>query len=410
MRVLSIFALMFLSKLVFAQEFINGKIIDDKLEAVPYATVIIKRNGRGTIADVSGNFSINKISLLDNDTLKISSMGFKEVDFLVKEKTSDSDTIIIFLKTRLYELAPVTINPVNPKQELEIAVKHFNKNCNPVPYTYETFFRQFHRENGRAVRLIEASVDVYDPGYYFTQSKELRERTKINAIRRSKVYEKNGDEHGEHLGDLLNKNIINYPFSTVLNPRTMNYYKLKYEHLNDSLKPYDLAIHYYYKIDSDPKIESGTIYLDKENHKIHRIEQKTYPNSNYTENPMISGDNSNWKFMEESFTLTYKYIKGKMYIDHFDFYYKHRIYNPTFRSFDYLVEEYFDLWTGEVNIKPDVPTQEYKQGHNLYTKKYDYNPDYWKDFYLYKRHPLEPKIIEEFNKHENLEMQFEGKE
>ena len=63
---------------------VKGKIVDDKGEAIPGATISIKGTTQGTISDVDGNFSI---SVPSDATLQISFIGYKSMDVAVGGKT-----------------------------------------------------------------------------------------------------------------------------------------------------------------------------------------------------------------------------------------------------------------------------------------------------------------------------------
>jgi hypothetical protein len=54
----------------------------DSLKPVPFTTIWIKNTRRGTISDFQGFFSI---SVRENDTLRFTSIGFKEVNYVVPD-------------------------------------------------------------------------------------------------------------------------------------------------------------------------------------------------------------------------------------------------------------------------------------------------------------------------------------
>jgi TonB-linked SusC/RagA family outer membrane protein len=71
--------LMLITTLAFAQtRTVRGRVLDDKGEAVPFASIKIKNSTKGTAADASGNFSIDVPGA--NTVLVISSQGFNTVE------------------------------------------------------------------------------------------------------------------------------------------------------------------------------------------------------------------------------------------------------------------------------------------------------------------------------------------
>ncbi len=69
----------------------------DSLKAVPYTTIRVKNTRRGTISDFHGFFSI---TVRERDTLQFSSIGFKEVLYVVSDTLTSSRYSTIQLMTR----------------------------------------------------------------------------------------------------------------------------------------------------------------------------------------------------------------------------------------------------------------------------------------------------------------------
>ncbi len=74
-----------------AQRTVMGKINDEQGNGIPSASVLIKGTTQGTVTDVDGNFSL---SVPDNSTLVISSVGFSTQEIVVGKES----TITIALK------------------------------------------------------------------------------------------------------------------------------------------------------------------------------------------------------------------------------------------------------------------------------------------------------------------------
>ncbi len=84
-----------------AAEKINGKVIDEKGQPVPGATVKVKGGNKVTIADISGNFVIEANQ---GDILVISSVGFvaqevkvskTNISIVLKENTNDLEEMVV---------------------------------------------------------------------------------------------------------------------------------------------------------------------------------------------------------------------------------------------------------------------------------------------------------------------------
>lgn len=80
-----IMCVMMLATFSFAQTKISGKVNDAAGNGVPGATVIVKGTNLGTSSDANGSFSINASP---NNTLIISSIGFKSQEIIVGNRTT----------------------------------------------------------------------------------------------------------------------------------------------------------------------------------------------------------------------------------------------------------------------------------------------------------------------------------
>lgn len=94
----------------------------DSLAPVPYSTVWIKNTRRGTITDYFGFFSITVNEL---DTLRITAVGFKDVQYVVPDTLTQSRYSAIQVMTRdtIY-LAETLIYPWPTREQFRHAFLH----------------------------------------------------------------------------------------------------------------------------------------------------------------------------------------------------------------------------------------------------------------------------------------------
>lgn len=109
---------------------LSGKIVDEKGNAIPGVSIIIKGTSQGTVSDLEGNF---KIGLSKNSNLILSYVGKKTLHFSAKElflKASDNVSIEINMEETAIFLDPEKLKvadaPPPPK-------KIKNKNLPPPP-------------------------------------------------------------------------------------------------------------------------------------------------------------------------------------------------------------------------------------------------------------------------------------
>jgi iron complex outermembrane recepter protein len=72
---------------------VKGRVVDDKNNGLPFASIIVKGTGNGTASDSSGNFSLTT-TRKPPFTLNISSVGFAPLQFVVKSNSNTSGLLI----------------------------------------------------------------------------------------------------------------------------------------------------------------------------------------------------------------------------------------------------------------------------------------------------------------------------
>jgi hypothetical protein len=395
MKFISVTILLIISKICFSQQ-ITGKIENINGLPVPFATIYLKNLGAGTIADESGNFSL--VAKSHSDTLIISSLGYHSSIFSVNYFQENS---IIKLEPKSYEMAILTVKPEDPIKYLNKVLENIKTFRPEKTYTYNAFYRQTHKENERAARLLECDLTIY-----FNPERtgpKLKETFKVNELRRSNVYERNGDTHDNHLNDLLAQNMLLYPTRTVLNKKGWNSYKFNifYNQIKDCESC--IIITYSYNNIHDIRIDNGSISIDTADYSIIEIRQSSFLNSNYSKGGYEN--TGRWKYLNGDLFITFKKINNKLYPDCIDYSYKHLVADAKITSSVYLVEENFFLKVNKINDEQTIKGfQEYV---NLYNRHYVYKKDFWEHHAASTAYPLDEAFRNDIERKESLEIQFQ---
>ncbi|WP_419212074.1 carboxypeptidase-like regulatory domain-containing protein [Maribacter sp. X9] len=89
---------------------IMGDVLDNQTNVpLPYVNIGILNREFGTVTDTNGKFTLNLKKEFANDTIRISSIGYKPVEFLVKNMTQKRQAISIKLEEQISELGEVVI-------------------------------------------------------------------------------------------------------------------------------------------------------------------------------------------------------------------------------------------------------------------------------------------------------------
>jgi hypothetical protein len=134
----------------------------DSLAPVPFTNIWIKNSRRGTISDFHGFFSI---TLRESDTLQISSIGFKEVTYIVPDTLTSQRYSTIQLMTRdTINLPETVIYPWPTREQFRYAFLNTE-----IPDTdYDRAMRNLERAELRQ-RFENMPMDGHGNFTYMTQ-------------------------------------------------------------------------------------------------------------------------------------------------------------------------------------------------------------------------------------------------
>lgn len=99
---------------IYAQTSINGKVINEDNEPIPYSSISIKNSNIGTISDENGNYKITIPNEI-NENINFSSIGYMDES---KSKDELVENSIIILKYNPVSLEPVVISIKKMKQKI----------------------------------------------------------------------------------------------------------------------------------------------------------------------------------------------------------------------------------------------------------------------------------------------------
>lgn len=400
--------LLVLSSSVYAQDILlfNGTVLDTDKQPIPFAHLMYKTTF--AVSDTAGRFVLAIPANKLNDTLLVSSMGFATERIAMKEQSANR-ILTITLLPETYEINGVTINNNRAKNHWLKALQKLETSLPNESYTYPALYRQVHKENGTYVRLIEAGMTVYDVAATY-KSAILQERFRFEQIRRSDVWERNGDAHGDHLVDMFLENNLRYPAGTIMDASILNQFDISYydSHCTICGDSLELLV-YHYEKSSSPKILDGKIWLYKGSLKLFALEENASHNPQYYERGVTFGGGDNhWMFKTSKKILTYAYIDGKVYLKDLQFEYLHHIHDRALGMMRYEITESFSLYCDTPALKPYgfVPDRNYTRSGNLYSRKYAYEESFWRRFPLAVEHPLPEEVSQTFSDKMPLAEQF----
>lgn len=403
------FAILFsISTLVLsAQEniYLRGFVYDKDAnnEAVGMAAVQIKNTQLGGLTNDNGYFEIPIPKLNLKDSVKVSYVGYAP-QVLSIANYKEGDTLRVYISASIETKQEVVIIAMNARGVLLKAIENMRKNFLFDSLISTGLYRQYHKENGKYVRLIEADVSVaFNCKSIYQYS--FHESVQTNQQRRSENYETNGDVHGDHLVDLLKENPYSYNKNNFLDPKKLDFYAPKF--VSEDSVQYQISLQY--KESSSKKLEKASVWVEKETFAITRIVIEKFPNPYYKRSRYEN--ESRWQLVNEKDVIETEKVNGKYVVSSITRSYNHHVVNLKTGNVDYIVEETFEIYfddfeTDEVGAR--MQKGKFWAMTNLYSEPYKYNTKFWSDYDLTDEHPLPEGVQKDLEHNKKLEEQFKA--
>jgi len=419
---------------------ISGKLLDlISKESLPFAHILQRDWGTGSITNVEGGFELHVPSVLSGLPLEFSCMGYADTTIVVPHQ--DSLKLQITLRPKPYNLNEVLVLPNGNTAEdlVRMATKRIKRNYHRKTAQMEAFYRRTGFRDSTFVQLIEAALLIEDKGIDMPPSTT---KIKLKEVRKSQNYIIQNDAkrkwaskrmekliHGGHRNTFYRA--YNNPVRTYKNdwwykPLT-DHEDFKYEFEGamwlDSNKVYKVEFERDY-LYPDGRRSSGNknfysggyIYIDANDYGIHKME---YIDKMKRKRESYKDDYL--KAIERHSIISFQKINQKYYLK----YQKGNVYqegkslifeNPEAEEKDRVVKS--RQWAEQLFVITNVVTERQQRERirqrdlldrheNSFETNYPYNPEFWDNYSMIKQKPLPGKAIEDLEWEKSLEIQFE---
>lgn len=373
---------------------------NDTKQPLELAAAHIKGTQLGGVTDNYGYVELPMPKVNLKDSILFTYIGYEPSGILVPGYDS-KDTVRIYLSSGSVVTKEAVITALNAKGVLIKAIDNMKANLLTDSMIATGFYRQYHEENGKYVRLIEADVSVaFNTKSIYQYS--FHESLKVNKERRSENYETNGDVHGDHLVDLLKENPYSYNKNNFLDKKKLDFYSPKFVEENNL----EYVISVQYKEASSAKLENAKLWVAKETYAITKIEVEKFPNPYYVRTRYAN--DSRWKLVNETDVIRTEMVNGKYVVSSIERTYNHHVINKTTGNVDYMVEESFEIYFQ--NYDTENVGAKLKNGYaafsDLYTTKYKYDPKFWDNYEPVSDYELDEDIVKDLEHAKKLDAQF----
>ncbi|MFC2115638.1 carboxypeptidase-like regulatory domain-containing protein [Bacteroidota bacterium] len=143
---------------------IQGKIVDIRTgNPIIFANIYLAGTNIGTVSNSEGNFLVKIPFFIDNKTIIISSIGYKNIEFSIGDL--DTENNYIELEPNPIPIEEVTIINMDARELLVQALRKIPDNYSNKPVMVTSFYRETIKQNRNYVAVSEAVLDVYKSSY-----------------------------------------------------------------------------------------------------------------------------------------------------------------------------------------------------------------------------------------------------
>jgi hypothetical protein len=251
---------------VFGQGYsLRGIILDEELKPVPYSSVVIKDDSTkillGTISDLTGNFKLQLPAHYDNDTLKISSVGFETL-LIAMRQIRKSGMSEFRLRTSTTTLPAVVFRGLTARQLIEACVKEIPVNYRNVSFLNSAYYWKATKEDSVYKAMEEGTLTV-DEDHGLDASN--RSFSYDSVVRRGEA-QRNFISFDDH------KNLFFFDFirtgSGITNLDNLNEWKLEYLNINSEHALNATVV----KATRHDKLGHFIIYINPMDYSFERVE------------------------------------------------------------------------------------------------------------------------------------------
>jgi len=140
---------------------VESDILDINKQALAFTSISIMSKSIGTISNEEGRFSLRLTKENLNDTITISTLGFKSFKIKVQDFI-DQDIEVVTLEEDLVSLDEIVIQ--DPSSYAKSAFKKLKETTYSKGHQLNMLYRRFSNENNISRFLVEHYVKVYDRG------------------------------------------------------------------------------------------------------------------------------------------------------------------------------------------------------------------------------------------------------
>ncbi|SEW40412.1 CarboxypepD_reg-like domain-containing protein [Chitinophaga sp. YR573] len=308
---------------------LSGRITDaSSHQPIIYANIQLKNGSIGIVTNAEGAFIFNIAEKFWQDTLLISSIGYKTI--MMSLPSGSLQDMDIYMEPSIYQLPEVSVNVRNGFSILRQMISSIPENYDTADIRLTAFYRENIRLTGDTINFNESVLDIYKT--YHT-SRDHKDQIRIIKGRKKKVDWSKDPQLYSWIGNItntayssLNEDLQKYLDAkhNILNERNFRYYTCDFKETIREGNRNLLVLYLQPKEDSRKALVRAKLYIDEATRALVRGELETTPAGiDYLNRHEKGGINymimskiikASLDFTRLSLVITYKKYHNKTYL------------------------------------------------------------------------------------------------
>jgi len=360
--------------------YISGLIVDDEsLEPLPFATIALKNNGKGTITNNNGEFGLKITTELVADTLSISYLGYWDREIAVKQVIGNNFTIS--MKREFISIPEIIIRNQIPQEIIQRTLKAISHNYGDTPSLMTGFYREGVLRKDELQTYSEAVIQIYKSSYSATLLSDQIKVYKSRKIENTNQNDTLAIRLKAGLSTCLDldgaKNIFDF-----LSSQSMSDYSYR---LTDIVTYDDESVYvidFEQRENVDQPLYKGTIYINTADYGIYQAEFELNPSLIHNiKKSFVSNASPRYNTWPISvkYSVSYRKMNNRYFLSRvrgdliFSSSQKKKLFNTQFKVF-------FELAITDISLKnvTRFEREELAPIHSIFSKTItNYDPSFW---------------------------------
>ncbi|HKK42446.1 MAG TPA: carboxypeptidase-like regulatory domain-containing protein [Bacteroidales bacterium] len=361
-------------------EYVTGTIVDKETgEPLPFATIGLKRSGKGTVSNSNGEFNLNITPGLEKDTLSVSFLGYTGEEIPVRKALGKNN--IISMQKDFISIPEILIKSQVPQDIIYKVLKAIPENYGNTPAYMTGFYREGVLKKTELQSYSEAVLEIYKSAYAGTLLGDQIKVYKSRKIENNDIHDTLAIRLKAGLSTCLELDGVRNTFD-FLSPESMKDYSYRMTDIVTYDDETAYVIEFSQKENVDLPLYKGSVYINTSDYAVLYADfELNQALLHEMKNSFVTSQSHGFNTWPTSvkYTVSYRKINGRYFLSHvrgdlvFISKKKKKLFNSQFKVF-------FELAITQVNLNnvTRFERQELAPIHSIFSQTItNYDPTFW---------------------------------